>query len=206
MQKEISEYVVVERNTNIIYALIDGSTRIGRNKIGNDIVIKHRSCSNYHAAIKIRSNLILFHDFSDNGTSILKRTRFEKIKNETTRIYEDSKFRIADKEFKLCKLKNVKTDIIEINDSDDESIQEDNNNQANKSETTQSKPEILKKVFSVGTITERLKHFVANNNIDMSDSDMEFSEEEYNPLTPESQAKIMTMEDDEDIFELNNSE
>lgn len=130
-KKEISDYVAAERYTKTVYALNKGSTRIGRNDIGNNIKIKHPSCSNYHATIMIRANLILFHDFSNNGTNVLKRIKFRELKNETTRIYENSRIQIANREFTIHKLKNCKTNIIEINDDSDieETVQENKFNQ-----------------------------------------------------------------------------
>lgn len=119
--KTNSEYALVNRYSKKVFALNKTSTRIGRSTI-NNIRINHTSCSSYHASVTFRANIIWFHDFSNSGTYVSKRGKFNLVKNETVRIFENSRFQIANQEFKLIKIKNLKNDIIEIEDSDNEQL------------------------------------------------------------------------------------
>lgn len=136
--KKITDFAIIEKNSKKIIALTHGSTRIGRNS-ENNIRINHPICSKYHATITIRGTIIHFHDFSNNGSKVMKRAGFQFLRNETTRLYENSKICIADKEFKIIKLKNIKnekTEIIQISDSEsDDNIEIANDDMENKSES-----------------------------------------------------------------------
>lgn len=123
--KQITEFAIVEKETKKCYLLNKGSTRIGRNN-ENNIKIKHSQCSKYHSTITTRGTIIHYHDFSNNGSEVLKRSGYHLLKNETTRIYENSKIRIANREFKIIKSKNIKneTEVISIDSDDDCEVNE----------------------------------------------------------------------------------
>lgn len=204
LKNKVSEYALIDRCTKLTYALNKGSTRIGKNR-ENNIRITHPSCSKYHATITIKANIIWFHDFSNNGTYVCKRNKFILLKNATTRIYENSRFQIANKEFKLIKLKN---EVIEISDSDDEmqiktinetaEIRENNiNNDTNDGDVNHWKKKILEDLITTHTEEKnnsyeennknnnnkkrkvyKSKEFIDNDSESDSESEINFSNDE----------------------------
>lgn len=139
-----------QKKSRYRYVLNSGSTRIGR-KNNNNIIIKHQLCSKYHATITIRGDIIHYHDFSRTASRVMKRIGFQKLNNETARLYENSKIRIANTEYKVIKLKNLHkedTEVIKIDSDSDEEINEciDKNENENKT-LFKWKQEILKRLI-----------------------------------------------------------
>lgn len=202
-RQELTEYAIIEQNTKKVFLLSRGSTRIGRN-MENNIRIKNSMCSKYHATITIRSNLIFYHDFSNNGSNVMKRERFRTLKNESTRVFENSKIQIADKEFKIIKVKNLKkeAEIIEIDESEDEITtyewkkfkacgKQNNNVQTYNNNNKQlDGDKIIKKENEL------------NNEHTDSDDEPQFSDEES--LLSPSNIKKEPISDEEDPFDLYN--
>lgn len=177
MAKKISEYGIIERCTKKVFALYKGSTRIGRNS-QNNIRINSRSCSTYHAAITIRNNIIWFNDFSNNGTYVMKREKYILVKNKTTRIYENSKFQVANKEFKVIKIKN---NIIEISDSEEESNKsaqnEKNDSEVNLEERATQYHWKKQKILNL--IMKSTKHLNSDDEIEINDENKKLKQQKF---------------------------
>lgn len=150
MSLKLTDFVLIEKSTKKIFALNYGSTRIGR-KSENNIIIQHMGCSKFHSTITIRGTTIYYHDFSNNGSNVMIRSGFKTIQNQTVKLYENSKIRIANREFKITKLKNEKSRIIEISDSESNESEneerEEINHVSSSNQINPHKQSILRKIL-----------------------------------------------------------
>lgn len=74
----LTEYALIEKYSKKIHVLRQGSTRIGRLPI-NNIQITSSMCSKFHSTITVRENMIFYHDFSNNGSNVMRKEKFLKI-------------------------------------------------------------------------------------------------------------------------------
>lgn len=93
------------------------------------------------------------------------------MQNETARVFENSKIQIAEKEFKIIKLENLKyedTDIINISDSDSEEMETDATN-----EIMEKNEKIKDFENSYEWKKKRAHQLIINSTNNLSDSDDE---------------------------------
>lgn len=193
---KITEYAIIERDTKKVFALSTGSTRIGRNS-ANNIKINHQLCSKFHSTITIRGDIIHYHDFSSTGSRVLKRLGFKKLLNETTRLYEHSKIRIANKEYKVIKLKNLKneqSEIINIDDSDNETEKIENTNKISeydgKYEWKKMKSRKLNLKSAVHDESNEQNNFTNESNSDLEVTTSQIKKEKSDDESIESETEI----------------
>lgn len=117
LKPKLSQWALLDMKRQKLYALFRGATRLGKSP-ENNIRINHKSCSKYHASIRARGSIIHYHDFSRVGSYVMKRTKYNLIKNETTRIYESSELQIATSWFKVTKLGSISVSEEEESDED----------------------------------------------------------------------------------------